>query len=94
MQEVELVNVKTAAYHGRVSISMIGYMIRRGYVKRHPIKPGSRYYLVDLNEVLTELEKGAERKSKCYNLNWALQPRDRNGNFVKRSTEPSMIISI
>ena len=88
MQEVELVNVKTAAYHGRVSISMIGYMIRRGYVKRHPIKPESRYYLVDLNEVLTQLEMGAQRKSICYNLNWDKQPRDRNGNFIKLSEPP------
>lgn len=90
MQEVTLVNSKTAAYYGQVTVSMIGYMIRRGYVKRHPISPGSRNYLVDLNEVLTQLEMGAERKSKCYNLNWDKQPRDRNGNFIKLSEPPSI----
>jgi hypothetical protein len=87
-EEVKLVNSKTAAYYSNVSISMIGYMIRRGYVKRHPIKPGSRYYHVDLNEVLRELAKGVERKSKLYNLNWDKQPRDKNGNFIKLDGPP------
>lgn len=87
---VNLVNSKTAAYYAQVSVSMIGYMIRRGYVKRHPIKPNSRYYLVDLNEVLRELAKGVERKSKLYNLRWHEQPRDRNGNFIKLESPPSI----
>lgn len=78
-EEHQLVLRKVAAREAGVSIAMISYWVKRGYIKQYFLDGNLYNYFVDLTEVLDQYELGIERKSKLYNLNWHLQPRGPKG---------------
>lgn len=85
MQEAVLVLRKFAAHQAGVTTSMLTYWAQKGYIKKHYVLGNQYNYLVDLNEVLAQNRLGIERKSKCYNLRWQEQLRDRDGRFATQA---------
>jgi hypothetical protein len=74
---------KVAARENGVTVSMISYLVKMGYVKRHYVLGNEYNYLVDLNEVTEQLGLGVERKSICYNKNVKTQPKGKDGKWIK-----------
>lgn len=78
-----LVLRKVAARENGVTVSMISYLVSKGYIERHYVLGNKYNYLVDLDEVERELAKGVERKSICYNKNVKTQPKGKDGKWIK-----------
>lgn len=85
MQEPQLVTRKSAAGSANVSLTMIAYWAKRGYIKKYYVFGNKYNYLVDLNEVMQQDRLGYERRRVLYNKNWNLQSRGPDGTFLPLS---------
>ena len=86
-QEVEqlgldLVTSKEAARASNRAVSMIGYWVRRGYVKKYYVFGNEYNYQVDLDEVLEQEQLGRGRIRNPHDKSYYLPSnRHKDGKF-------------